>query len=1293
MGNELSLSLTEDEDRLYHRRHYRNDNYDDDVNDGRALPRIAPVLSNQSGRKSRARKSRSTSPRSSGSVLRGPHSFDRNNNKNIQNHYGGIHPSMSAGGAAVLPVRSHHQNQLLHVRSSTSLSPSPQQKRMSRGGATGFVDPKKYHDDESTFAPPPSDSGSTTRSSGATEEDEDGENSLVTYDDDDDEEEESDDEDISGTTATYPSRSTSGRGSRGQRQSLYDTDDVTAMTDMAHDGDDEATNALNDTNTNETTKTSSSHNNKKQKKQLGGGETEEHLTRHEEKRRRAWRKARRRQSGSHTNRDNNPKSLSKCGNKSKSKRKQQKDDDDEETIVIIDADEEFSRTGTMNSNNTNELEDSPTSDKIPAAMAGTTQQATTTDLDEPMMMPSDKENDTEEIVMRVAERAVSEKIKVQFQTDQSTVGNDVAIVENDGPLENVKKHGKDKQDESSRAVPSKTEKSTRSKRKAKARIIVAATEVVPRKTVQHHSRGAMAASCSTVATARPINVVAASNVETGPQQDLKSSSLPTVGDAPQPDVSSSIQSAAKTEINSRRVDQSTSLLLKQTKAIAVVTASDVDFSPQNKTLKRVPLVSAPENDISHSIEPTKPANGANDNDPEKGESASEVNKGFRQQSQGIEALNANSLPQKSNHIVDTSKNSSLETSQSPIQEVSKTRNIRRNVPVVVNGKIVGNSASWLTQRPSPETPTRSRRDDAGHFGFGPSGPSSRTSFHGQSHDHRDATQHDQHASEVELVPLASETTKPLQSELTSIDENKTVESNPLLLTNLDSSKQPGYAQKEDGKCTESNTKMTQTVARQRPLSNGRERGANQKLEPLTEQENDKHDPPDCSNSRDSTSLTVLIPSNLHEDESVETVLTSEKRNEYDAGLPKFSKVKKSPGPDSSKPSRLGKEPEGESVHALNANTQLPPSPNKDRSKPLVKQNKESSNPVESYSNRAHDSVSKQIAVESSIIESDLVPRSEAATHSSATRKTLSSPKPEDARGNDKRVATLLASEGPKLNGVGSSDLQRLESGDYDDGIDFLIVERYEDAFNSILKKHPELTSKNPKVIEMLRVAKLQKILSATLEVESELEGYVQALTVQKQEMTTHYQTKLIDASKKKASREVLLRKSLESAHRAKHALENQLKWQLFTMCHVQTTQLVQLENELLQAQTTHNVTSDPFSILPQPLSAQLQIEMKNAVCAAKVATNGIMFASSLSASKVHQLQEQEMNNALLAVKASVLERKLVYCQASATRLAWVDSVLRRMTSQQRLALKKRFEERVGISVEKDLLVCNPVLPS
>lgn len=282
------------------------------------------------------------------------------------------------------------------------------------------------------------------------------------------------------------------------------------------------------------------------------------------------------------------------------------------------------------------------------------------------------------------------------------------------------------------------------------------------------------------------------------------------------------------------------------------------------------------------------------------------------------------------------------------------------------------------------------------------------------------------------------------------------------------------------------------------------------------------------------------------------------------------------------------------------------------------------------------------------------------THQIKISAKTRSPQPDDGR-LGKKSATQIA-ELIKIASNDSRDLQSAPTDDFD-GIDFTFVEQYEEAFDALLEKHPEFMAKNPKLVETLRVAKLQKLLSVAFEVENELEDYVQSLSGQKDDVAAHYHTKLLEATKKKASREIILQEALEAAQRDTRVLEGQLTWQIISQCEAQAKQYSKLQTELSQ-QTAD--AANPLSFLPDNLS-----HVRESIRDATQQANN-------SHSEV-QLQQLQVDKAFLYAQATALEKRLAYLQVAAKKYSWVDSVFRRLDAEHFSKLKQRYQDKLGLT--------------
>jgi hypothetical protein len=225
----------------------------------------------------------------------------------------------------------------------------------------------------------------------------------------------------------------------------------------------------------------------------------------------------------------------------------------------------------------------------------------------------------------------------------------------------------------------------------------------------------------------------------------------------------------------------------------------------------------------------------------------------------------------------------------------------------------------------------------------------------------------------------------------------------------------------------------------------------------------------------------------------------------------------------------------------------------------------------------------------------------------------------------------------------------------DDDIDVEVVKQYEEAFNLFLVKNPEFMGNNPELMEIIRVAKLQKILSVTLEVERELEEYVKSLSEQKKEISSHYHKKLLDASRKKAAREMQLQRELETLKQDARSYERTNTWSMVAMYRDSCMSYRDLqEKPLLQVVND----ADPISILPECFAEEKNILM-----------NALMCPFDADHFDEPMLRNLRTENATLNQQAIDLENELSSLMQSSTTnvnsdVSWVDSVLCSMDSKQ-----------------------------
>jgi hypothetical protein len=245
---------------------------------------------------------------------------------------------------------------------------------------------------------------------------------------------------------------------------------------------------------------------------------------------------------------------------------------------------------------------------------------------------------------------------------------------------------------------------------------------------------------------------------------------------------------------------------------------------------------------------------------------------------------------------------------------------------------------------------------------------------------------------------------------------------------------------------------------------------------------------------------------------------------------------------------------------------------------------------------------------------------------SLDKKKPTSPKPEDQRNR---------SVFPKKDCSDDKILTKSTLSGSEEDFDLLLVKEYDDVFCSLMVLNPDLMIGHPTAMEIIRIAKLQKILTLTLEVESELQEYVQTLNEQKLEMTSHYHTKLLEASKKNASREFYLQGELGKKKIVLFDFERRSSWDVLHHYRQLCIQYNTMQHFLLQHIADAN---DPLAVLPESLAGNKKL-LLDTMLSSKVSDH----------SSRTGLENLRRENAILSHQALVLERELVSLEQKTTK--------------------------------------------
>ena len=269
-------------------------------------------------------------------------------------------------------------------------------------------------------------------------------------------------------------------------------------------------------------------------------------------------------------------------------------------------------------------------------------------------------------------------------------------------------------------------------------------------------------------------------------------------------------------------------------------------------------------------------------------------------------------------------------------------------------------------------------------------------------------------------------------------------------------------------------------------------------------------------------------------------------------------------------------------------------------------------------------------------------------HGEEPKKTtaLLNPKPEK---EDDRIRKSVSRQSTNISSI-------VEVIDDDDDIDLEVAKQYYDTFNELLQRYPQFMTDDPSLMEIIRVAKLQKILSATLEMERELEEYVQSLTDQKNEVSAHYQKKLLEASRRNAEREYFLKEELDTLKALVSSQENNNRWSVLSMYKDYFAQCQQVQKDLISRRLITG--DDPISILPECLASEKQLLLD----ALRSAYDGDRFGNAT----IDSVDSVQIENVALIQEVNELEKELSRLKLSseAKRNLWVDSVVCSMDFRQ-----------------------------
>lgn len=270
---------------------------------------------------------------------------------------------------------------------------------------------------------------------------------------------------------------------------------------------------------------------------------------------------------------------------------------------------------------------------------------------------------------------------------------------------------------------------------------------------------------------------------------------------------------------------------------------------------------------------------------------------------------------------------------------------------------------------------------------------------------------------------------------------------------------------------------------------------------------------------------------------------------------------------------------------------------------------------------------------------------------------------DDALTTTGSLLSLQSLKKPSAQSPSSADEVAAVLSDVED-FDISFVQQYELAFELFIKQNISLMARNPELIYNLRVAKLQKLLQVTNDIETELVATIEKRKQEKTQMVTEYQQKLVEAARRKAALEIHLRQELGTIQQATLEMQGKLMWQVISKNDTRAKR----HYKLLQMLSREK--GDPHNLLmtlPHQTGTQSIRE-----AAAAPATD------ELTAEQERDLRQFQVENSYLNSEVNVLEKKLAYAQALSKKYAWVDSLFIRMEPRHMNKLKSRYQKKLGV---------------
>lgn len=234
-------------------------------------------------------------------------------------------------------------------------------------------------------------------------------------------------------------------------------------------------------------------------------------------------------------------------------------------------------------------------------------------------------------------------------------------------------------------------------------------------------------------------------------------------------------------------------------------------------------------------------------------------------------------------------------------------------------------------------------------------------------------------------------------------------------------------------------------------------------------------------------------------------------------------------------------------------------------------------------------------------------------------------------------------------------------------VDLYFVQQYEMAFDVFMQQNITLMAKNPELVYNLRVAKLQQMLQVTADVETSLKEQIVIKQDEKRQMLDAYKKQLVEAARRKAALETHLRHQLSIIQQATVAMKGKLTWQTIET----NNKRAKRHYEILQRLSREK--QSPMVLLYRLPKETVSTELRDLISSPA--------SSTFSEQQERELQQLQVDTTFLKAEVKVLERSLAAEQAKAKKYAWVDSLLIRMDPTHLHRLKRRYQKKLGATLE------------